>query len=284
LTVQLPAEFPPGLDFDIPLWEKRPEEWLRREYRKGRWGFMRGFQQKAPKEEDRLFGDLTKLLVYGVRVSDLVPADVPTVRYGGFDPSGKNRPGNALTTAVIVPDRGIRVIKRMQLWQGSYKETSSKIILEYEREKHTLVYAENNATQEAIIDLVRMSCPEMPIMGFLTGKNKADLELGVPGLEAEVRNGVWALCMDDPYDTGEPLSQHDAECDCAYHEFLKDLDNYPSPGRSHDLLMSWWFCREAIRGTAMVDATVQAGQAPPEYDLAGGVPEDEVGGYFLHAS
>lgn len=268
---RIPTEFTPGMTFHLPLWSRRPEEWLRREARKGLWSFNRGFRQIVPAEEDRLFADITPLLSYGVTVNDLVYSYAP--RFAGYDPAGETRSGNAFVSAALT-DRH-RVITSMQLWRGSYKESAARVVGSYLREMHTLVHVENVALQGAILELIQDRCPDIPVAGFMTGRNKMDLKIGIPGLEAEIRNGVWALCMSDPYDTGSPLSEHDTDCMCAYHTFLQDLMSFPSPERTYDLLMAWWFCREAIRSAQTVPIVNAA-------DDAGSIPADEVGGVFQY--
>jgi len=271
----LPSEFPPGLTFPLPLWRKWSREALIREFRKGRWSFNRGYRQQAPAEEDRLFGDLTKFLRYGVRVADLLPPDAP--RFGGYDPAGERRIGNALVSTAVVPATGLRVIVEMDLWRGSYGASNQRVLSGWRRHVYSLLAVENVALQGAILQALQDKAPSIPLLGFMTGANKVHPELGIPGLEAEIGAGTWALCMDDPYDTEVPLAQHDPGCECAYHVFLQDLELYPTPGRAYDWLMAWWFCREAIRGTLL---RVEDDGTPDE-DMSRGLPEDEVAGVFL---
>lgn len=276
--VPLPRSFPVGLEFDLPLWDKRPEEWLRKEEKKGKWAFERGFRQKAPREEDRLFGDLTNFLVYGVTLRDFVSEEA--LRFSGFDPAGEKRVGNALVTAALVERPTVRrVIVGADLWRGSYREGASRIAVANERHRFALLLVENVALQGAYIELIRTVAPHLPVDGFLTGQNKAHIELGVPGLETQIRTGMWMLCMDDPYETGSPLSEHDADCACPYHELIADLNSYPSPGRTYDLLMALWFCTSAINRIDLAMAAAESAARPYEED-EGTIPESDIAGMF----
>lgn len=251
MSTPVPTEFPPGLTFELPLWEERPEAWLRREYEKGAWSFERGYRQNAPREEDRRFGDLTKLLMFGVQVSDFFPEGSNPVAVGGFDPAGPARLGNALVVGAAHVNSGRRVVLGMDLWRGSGAVDAARIATAHIRYRLALLVVENNGTQEAFNDLiVQATNGRLPVQGFTTGRNKMNLDLGIPSLEVQVRHGMWALCMDDPYETGVPLSRHETGCTCPYHTFIEDLNNYPSVGRANDLLMAWWFADSVLRGMA----------------------------------
>ena len=268
--------------FTLPLWSKRPTAWLKQRLATNHRAFERGYRQNAPAEEDRLFGDLTPLIERGVLVSDLL-RDVRATYFGGFDPAGERRVGNALVTSALAPT-GRRIIANIRLWRGSFRETTNHVVMIYQTYKHHLLAVENVALQGAIIELIYKTDPGVPVLPFLTGKNKADPTLGVPGLEAEIRAGTWALCLDDPYDTGTPLAEHEPTCGCAYHTFLQDLINYPAPGRTYDALMAWWFCREAIRGTVAADEQQRgrdAGDGGVVRAESGGVPDEDFGGNYF---
>lgn len=277
-TDLVPRDFTWGMEFTLPLWSQRPKGWLDKEHRKGHWSFERGFRQNAARDEDRLFGDLTKLLVPGVRVADLVGAATP--RFGGFDPAGEKRKGNALFSSALLPS-GARVITHIDLWRGSYKETSSRIIAANARQHYALLVIETVGLQGSLASLILEDCPGLNLDGFVTtGRGKAHLLDGIPGLEAQIRNGLWVLCVDDPYDTEAPLSEHDPDCQCPYHVLIDDLNNYPSPGREYDLLMAMWFCKVASERSASIQALQDAMDSEPMADL-GTIPAEEFAGNFL---
>ena len=166
----------------------------------------------------------------------------------------------------------------MDFWRGSGAVDATRIMVAHERFRYAVLVVENNGTQESFRDLIHQATNgQLPTAGFTTGSNKAHIELGIPALEVQVRNGMWALCMDDPYDTGTPLSSHDPGCDCAFHTFISDLNNYPSPGRSYDLMMAWWFTESVFRGISLGRAGDDGGRPDDE----GSIPEDELSGLIF---
>lgn len=278
MEAPVPTEFPSGLTFELPLWEERPEAWLRQEYEKGHWSFERGYRQNAPREEDRRFGDLTKLLITGLRVSDFFPEGSHPIAIGGFDPAGPNRLGNALVIGAIHANSGRRVVLGMDLWRGSGAVDAARIAAAHIRYRLALLIVENNGTQESFQDLIiQATNGRLPVQGFTTGRNKMNLDLGIPSLETQVRHGMWALCMDDPYDTGVPLARHEVNCTCPYHTFIEDLNNYPSAGRTNDLLMAWWFADSVLRGTAGYPDD-RSEEEILRAEIHTSVPEDEMSG------
>jgi hypothetical protein len=269
--VQIPTVFEPGLKFKLPLWSRRPKSWLLEQYEQDRVSFNKGFRQRVPRSEDKVF-NLTRFLLFHNKVSDFVLPTDP--RFGGYDPAGEKRLGNALVTAAIT-NSGMRVITECRLWRGSFQETASQLTNAYLRHRYSLLVVENVALQGSILQLMEYACPELPTVGFQTGQNKAHPEHGLQGLAAEMNHGIWALCMGDAYDTYAPLREHAPACGCAYHSLITDLMEYPSEKRQEDLMMAMWFCREGLRGAPMA-GYVQGLEVPD-----GIIPAGEIGGSFL---
>ena len=279
----IPKEFPPGTTFTVGLWPRRPREFLMEEYRKGAWSFNKGYRMISESDADRAFGNIAPLLRQGVLVQDLLYGE-HVYYYAGLDPAGVQRPGNALAVVGVQPTSGLRVICHLGIWRGSFAEMNSQVVGSYARFKWQVCSVENNGVQATLKDALVYANRELPLAGFLTATNKAHPEFGVPGLAAEIENGLWALAMDDPYDTGTPLNDHFSECTCAYHEFIQDVLNYPSPGRKYDLLMAWWFAREAVRGAlSAFDERRRAEERQEDGGVLaeGRIPLDELGGAFL---
>ena len=270
----IPTDFSPGVTFRLPLWPKWDQEALKKEFRKGKWSFNRGFRQQAPAEEDRLIGELLPMMRYSVGVHDLVGPEAP--RYGGFDPAGEKRPGNALVT-VALAESGCRVIAGVELWAGSYTTTVSRLVEAYTVHKYETLVVENVALQWMLAEWVHQQCPALPLADYKTGGPAGDVLRALQAFQIEVSNGSWALCMDDEYGTGAPLSRHEVGCECPYHVLLDDLRGYPAEKRHYDPLMALVFCRAGIRGTtgpAIVRDTVAPG-------VDGEIPADEIAGTFL---
>jgi len=103
-----------------------------------------------------------------------------------------------------------------------------------------LFYAENNATQGVITDLMMsfMGVSNLPIAGFHTGKNKADPDLGLISLENEFASKMWTFCF-----SGKPHVEN--EKTDAYVKMYFEIRDYPF-WTTQDIVMSLWFCREGI--------------------------------------
>jgi hypothetical protein len=273
-----PGTFEIGTTFGLPLWSKWPAAVLKQEYRKGAWTFDLGFRQRARHDESRLF-DISPLVRSGVYVKDLVPLGTPI--FGGYDPAGEKRIGNALVSVAATNGGALRVITNIRLWKGRYTETATEIAMADELYRYTLLLVENVALQGAIIELIRFRAPTIPIVGYQTGMQKSHPELGLPGLGEEIKAGLWALCVDDDYGTGSPLALHEPGCECPYHVFLADLNGYPSESRTYDALMACWFARQGIRGDFAGKFIPSGAEFFDPSELLGEIPVGEFGGSFL---
>jgi hypothetical protein len=242
----IPTTFEAGTKFDIDLWHDRwNEKELKREHKADNRSFNRGFRQDAFSENERTFPAWERMLVKGVLLRDLLIPSRVGAYYGGMDIAGEKRPGTSLHTIAQLLD-GHRVI--VEIKNGAW--TPNRMVAEahasYMRWKHTLYKVENNGIQQAIVDMCVTSDVSFPVEGFLTASNKAHPELGLPGMQVELNNGGWMLLMDDPYDTGQPLKDHDQGCNCPYHLFITEVQQHPHFATT-DTVMSWWFSREAAR-------------------------------------
>jgi len=273
-----PGTFEIGTVFALPLWSKWPSAVLRQEYRKGAWTFDLGFRQRARSDESRLF-DISPLVRSGVFVKDLVPGGSPI--FGGYDPAGEKRVGNALVTVAAVNGGALRVITNIRLWKGRYTETAAEIAMADELYRYTLLVVENVSLQGAIIELIRFRAPTIPIVGYQTGMQKSHPELGLPGLGEEIKAGLWALCVDDDYGTGSPIVAHEPGCECPYHVFLADLNGYPAESRTYDALMACWFARQGVRGDFAGKFIPSGAEIFDPAELRGEIPVGEFGGSFL---
>lgn len=277
-----PTNFEIGTAFNLPLWPKWNQTVLKQEYRKGAWTFDLGFRQKTRSEENRVF-NLDKFCRTGVLVNDLVNPGDP--HFGGFDPAGEKRIGNALITVIATNGGALRVIKEVRLWKGLYAETATEITMADHRHRYALLVLENTSLQGMMIDLVRSRDAQIPMVGYQTGMQKAHPQLGLPGLAEEIKAGLWVLCVDDDYGTGlGPLASHEPGCECPYHVLLADLAGYPTEARTYDCLMALWFVRQGVRGD-FADKGIAFGSSDDiDHELFGELPIDDFGGNFLTAS
>ena len=110
------------------------------------------------------------------------------------------------------------------------------------RHQPHLVYVENNAYQESLIQWIRESGDvALPIEGFMTGKQKFDEFIGLPSMAAEFANNGWAI-----YSHQNPLSEASVTCTCSFCTFIDELVNFPI-AKHDDTIMAAWFAREAAR-------------------------------------
>jgi hypothetical protein len=239
-----------GIDKDYtPLWpEKWPREALKRhEGRIGKRAFSRGFKLVPLSDEDAVFnlaliGDGRtnpgKVRDYSLDVKDV---DKSFLRFLGAD-LGISKSEDAKYTAlwVVAYDQGRNEIIPLEVIHGRYSspETARLIVSLYLKHRFTLGNVENNAYQKSILEWIgtlKEAPAGMPIQGFCTGAQKADLLLGVPGLAAEMDAFGWRF----------PLKGHD-DCSCPMCQALNEFLDYPV-GRYTDNVMAAWLSREAVR-------------------------------------
>lgn len=239
----IPETFESGTKFTIPLWDTRwPKPALQLEYRSDPRSFDRGFRQRAYSDDERTFPSWPKIKVSGLLMKDIL---INATYYSGVDLSGEERPGTALFTIAVLPN-GRKVVVNIKTGAWSPTRVVAEIGAMNDAWKPTTINVENNALQEAVVEWARSTSLSLPVQGFTTGANKSQPILGLPGLEVELNNNAWLLLMDDPYDTGRPLSAHEGGCPCPYHRFLSELHEHPFYPTS-DIVMAWWFAREAGR-------------------------------------
>jgi hypothetical protein len=232
-----------------PLWpEKWPRDILRRhEERIGKRAFARGFFGIPLSDEDAVFNlaligegrsSPGKVRDYSLAVKDVDPS---FLRFLGAD-LGISKSEDAKYTAiwVVAYDQGRNEIIPLEVVHGRYSspETARKVVALYKTHRFTLGMIENNAYQNALLEWIRTlkDAPAgMPLQGFCTGAQKADLLLGVPGLAAEMDAWGWRF----------PLGGHD-DCECPMCGALGEFLEYPV-GKYTDNVMAAWLAREAVR-------------------------------------
>jgi hypothetical protein len=99
---------------------------------------------------------------------------------------------------------------------------------------------ESNAYQGTLLDWIRLVSQDrsIPLKAFTTGTNKADEQIGLPGLAAEFDNGAWVIPTD-----GLDLE----ELESSWKAWILEMRTYPVAPLS-DTVMACWFAREASRG------------------------------------
>jgi len=259
--------------FHLPLWPARSQAWLLQQKADNPRMFRRGMQQQPLEDGESMFArGIEKFLRYGVTTDQLVGQGAP--RYGGFDPAGERRLGNALSVAalggaidVLIPPMDgvgpgrvqrerLRVVVGVERWANRvtvagtspYLYTAQRLAGEHARHRFETLMLESNATQGAISALTQTLDATLPFDHVVTGAKKHSEDEGLPGLAVEMERGLWVIAMDDAYGTGSPLKDHDPLCACAWCALIGDVVAYPDPTRGeYDSLMSLLFCWTAIR-------------------------------------
>jgi len=197
--------------------------------------FDRTMRNIPVSDDTKFFPSFMKCVRYDLKISDLVRQEYP--HYIGVDLSGKNRPGTIIYVMAVLPD-GRRC--RVDIMRGAWKspEIIDNIILAYNKYKAEVVFVENNATQDMVIDWLSQRNRSIPVKGFTTGKNKADPSVGLPSMEIEFENRGWVFPMGDQV--------HEVNCSCNFCEEILETEGYPYAA-DNDVVMGRWFAREAHR-------------------------------------
>ncbi len=122
-------------------------------------------------------------------------------------------------------------------WSGP--QTARQIIDVHQVHNPNVIVVENNAYQDTLLDWIRMLTPDLSIRlkPFTTGKNKADEEIGLPSLAAELENESWVIA------TGGRTPD---ELEGNWGVWYEEMSSYPVAPLS-DTVMACWFAREGVR-------------------------------------
>ena len=177
----------------------------------------------------------------------------------------KERPRTVIfTIAVDENKRRWPVEIRRGHWSGP--ETARQIIAMHQRFLPEAITVENNAYQDTLIDWIKLVTPDasIPLRPFTTGANKADEQIGLPGLAAEFENGAWVI----PTDGG-----HGEDCHCEHCVWISEMRNYPAAPLS-DTVMACWFAREGARRIGLSGhLDPEQVQSQREFTVFGGIRE-----------
>jgi len=263
----------------LPGWVDRwgPAALRKRELEIGPRAFAQGYRMRPYASEELAFPHFERALELGLRESIPEPLPRDWVRFVGVDLSSAKRPGN-VAFAAAVDAHGVRRPLDVVRIKGSSPAVARAIGGVVERWRPQAVVVENNGYQAALEEWVRELGGRFPwwplIVPFLTGSNKADPVLGLPGLDVEFANGAWVVPRElNPRANGHPLY-----CECGPCVWVAETLAYPH-GRATDTVMAMWFCREGIRG--WLESAASRGEdelvAPRRRgEFFDGIPEDEI--------
>ena len=225
------------------LWPDRwSEEALhQRETEIGSRAFARQFLLQAVSDEERLFSPAGIVRCRDTRfVIGRQQPDPAWPKYIGVDLAsslGKKASYSVIFTVAVNP-QGQRLPVEIIRVKVKLAELLTAIVQAYERWKPRRIIVENNAFQEAVLELLRREHPRLPIVGHRTGAEKADEQIGLPSLAAAVDKGEWIIPAG-----GTP---HGGGCECAYCAWQREMALYPACEHS-DTLMAMWFAETAAR-------------------------------------
>lgn len=223
-----------AIDSDYtPLW---PGKWTsdrlkEREEQIGKRAFDRSFRNIALSDEEKTFPSANQIFHYGVKKEDVVNPNWP--RYFGVDPFGQ---WVVIFILALSPEGKKYPIDIIRM-KGAPLALVDELVAQYHKRKPQIIMLENNAAQEAMRQWVLERGHDIPVSGFVTGKQKADPMIGLPSLEVEFANGSWVVPMGD---------EHPVDCKCGFCVWHQELNGHPI-WETDDTVLASWFAREATR-------------------------------------
>lgn len=125
------------------------------------------------------------------------------------------------------------------MYESNALEVARVIIQTWQSYHPSEITVENNNAQQYLIDTIKSLGPTgIPIKGYYTGVQKADINVGVPSLLAEIETGQWVI----PLGAG---GTHDETCLCNFCKWVYEIKGYPHG--STDTVMASWMCLEGLR-------------------------------------
>lgn len=260
-----------------PIW---PEKWPRealmaRLHLIGQVAFDRGFRcLTIVDEEDSYFkeADLEMAKDFDLtwKQADELTRGWP--RFTGVDLASGKRTKKAkygvIFTIAVDPVSHVRIPINIQRKREPAPVFMRRLKNVYDSFGPEVVIVENNAVQQALIDLGREhELLGVPLKSMHTGREKADLELGLPGLAAEFESRLWRLPFGD--------QNHGAGCRCMVCLFVGECRD-GLLGSYTDLLMGAWLSTRLINraraGVAPV-YSIQRAARDPAWDPKGTASE-----------
>ena len=227
--------------YSIPSW-KPPEFYMRLERDMGPRNYTRSCRLIPFSDSELYFPSFEKCVVYGhdpieFGKSFLKKNDCLVV--SGIDYSSEKRPGTIQFTVAMDKKSGLRVPLDLVSLKDPAKLPEHMIRVWRTYGVH-LFFAENNALQEVITDLIInfTGVRYLPVEGFHTGRNKADPTMGIISLEKEFDNKMWTFVLPKKPEPGDDKNY-------VWARMFYELRDYPF-WEPNDIAMCTWFAREAI--------------------------------------
>ncbi len=127
-----------------------------------------------------------------------------------------------------------------------------------------MIAVENNATQEAFVDLINLVCEnrgiqlKVPMEGVsTTSRSKWGLDIGLPRMSGEFETGKWIIPFggskhhrDDGSEWLDPLHE------CPICSWINEMLNYGESETTTDMIMASWLASAAIDRQVIADLPV----------------------------
>lgn len=227
-----------------PLWPDRWDEaaLARREGEIGVRTFARQYLLRPVSDEERTFPeDALRACEDEHFAAGHVQAPEDWPRYAGVDLAaslGQKASWTVMFSAAMDPEsrrrHPLEIIRKRQ----PFPATIQMILAQNRQHRYRLIYVENNAFQQAVVDQLSAEDCSLPVKGHQTGANKYDEGLGIPSLSAGMAKGSWLIPTG-----GQP---HQAGCECGWCAWRRELELHPH-GETSDVLMAMWLCELAAR-------------------------------------
>jgi hypothetical protein len=227
-----------------PIWpEKWSKEALITRYKEiGSRAFDRAFRMKALTDEETLFDEnmLKRCEDVDLNYGELPYNNKKAMRFMGIDLGGAREASGSYTvifTGALIDGKKIPI----NITRGRFKSPEfAKIFYDLTKQfKPSLIFIENNASQEAVIQWLREiygTNISLPIKGYFTGSQKMSEDVGLPAMAVEFEQRSWIL----------PKFHTDPSCKCGYCTWIQELKDFPLSKYSDTVMASWLF-RESIR-------------------------------------
>lgn len=232
---------------EIVLW---PSFWSKERLEKrrgviGERAYTRQFLLRAMSDDERTFPDSCLERSYNPNLKNIGEDIEPEWRtFGGIDLAsalGKKAKFTVIVTLAKDPTTGRLYFKDIWRRRAKFPAIMAAIVSLQEEHNWVRLYVESNQYQIAVYDALQEDQKHISVEPFNTGRNKADEEIGLPGLALAFERAEFAIPS-----AGFPIKPDD-KSDLA--ALMQELCNHPG-GDTTDIVMALWFAwRAAKEGT-----------------------------------
>lgn len=234
-----------GRKYKLPLWSKFNKEALeKRHVELGTRDFNRGYRLIPYSDKDKTFSYFERCCHYGMSPRTVIDDESNWIFMAGIDFSSTKRPGTIISVVAAHKKTGLKIPVDIVAVRNASDITHH--IVKFYREYGCSFVAENNGVQDAIIDLLESDLGSekykrynIKISGFLTGKNKADNDVGLPSMDKEFENKEWMFFFNEKPELSDDFEKN------VWSRLYYEMLNHPYFVTT-DIVMSLWFARNGI--------------------------------------